>query len=91
MESCAVDRQTLQDELARVGIQTGIHYPIPCHLQPAFAAALGYKVGDFPHAESLADEILSLPIYPGLSDTQVSQVVAAIETLIAKPSAAISA
>ena len=91
MESCAVDRQTLQDELAKVGIQTGIHYPIPCHLQPAFAATLGYKIGDFPHAESLADKILSLPIYPGLSDTQVSQVVAAIQTLIAKPSAAISA
>lgn len=87
LESCPFNRQTLQEGLARAGIQTGIHYPIPCHLQPAFAK-LGYQAGDFTHAEMLAEQILSLPMYFGLSDTQVNSVVAAIQTLIADCSTA---
>ncbi len=79
-EACPLDRQTIQDKLAAVGIQTGIHYPIPCHLQPAFEN-LGYQAGDFPQAEALALEILSLPMYPGLSDTQVHQVIDTLQTL----------
>lgn len=76
-DSCAVQRQQLQEELTAAGIQTGVHYPIPCHLQPAFSH-LGYQVGDFPNAEILAKQILSLPMYPGLSHSQVKEVVAAI-------------
>lgn len=76
-DSCAVQRQQLQEELTAAGIQTGVHYPIPCHLQPAFTH-LGYQVGDFPNAEVLAKQILSLPMYPGLSHSQVKEVVAAI-------------
>lgn len=87
LESCPLDRQTLQEGLARAGIQTGIHYPIPCHLQPAFAK-FGYQAGDFTHAEILAEQILSLPMYFGLSDTQVKSVVTAIQTLIADCSTA---
>ncbi|MEW5856546.1 MAG: DegT/DnrJ/EryC1/StrS family aminotransferase [Cyanobacteriota bacterium] len=79
-EACPLDRQTIQDKLAAVGIQTGIHYPIPCHLQPAYEN-LGYQAGDFPQAEALALEILSLPMYPGLSDTQVHQVIDTLQTL----------
>lgn len=79
-EACPLDRQTIQDKLAAVGIQTGIHYPIPCHLQPAYGN-LGYQAGDFPQAEALALEILSLPMYPGLSDTQVHQVIDTLQTL----------
>ncbi|MFE1746446.1 DegT/DnrJ/EryC1/StrS family aminotransferase [Coleofasciculus sp. H7-2] len=79
-KACPLDRQTIQDKLAAVGIQTGIHYPIPCHLQPAFEN-LGYQAGDFPQAEALALEILSLPMYPGLSDTQVHQVIDTLQTL----------
>lgn len=71
------DRQSIQEQLAACGIQTGIHYPIPCHLQPAFKY-LGYQEGDFPHAEALCREILSLPMYPGLSNTQIHQVVEAL-------------
>jgi dTDP-4-amino-4,6-dideoxygalactose transaminase len=81
-QACPVDRSLLQAELEVQGIQTGIHYPIPCHLQPAFQH-LGYNVGDFPNAETLAQEILSLPMYPGLSHDQIHQVVTAIKTLIA--------
>lgn len=76
-DSSVLERQELQAKLTDMGIQTGIHYPIPCHLQPAFIN-LGYKVGDFPHAETLAQQILSLPMYPGLTSTQVNEVVAAI-------------
>lgn len=79
-EPCPLDRQTIQDKLAAIGIQTGIHYPIACHLQPAFEN-LGYRMGDFPQAETLAQEILSLPMYPGISDTQIHQVVDALHSL----------
>ncbi|MEG3921979.1 DegT/DnrJ/EryC1/StrS family aminotransferase [Microcoleus sp. T3_A4] len=71
-----IDRNTLQEKLCQHGIQTGIHYPIPCHLQPAYQN-LG-NPGDFPHAETLCQQILSLPMYPGLSNTQIEQVVRAI-------------
>jgi dTDP-4-amino-4,6-dideoxygalactose transaminase len=81
-ETCHLDRNTLQAKLAEKGIQTGIHYPLPCHLQPAFRH-LGYKPGDFPQAEVLCREILSLPIYPGITSAQVRQVAAAITAEIA--------
>lgn len=79
-----LDRETLQERLEARGIQTGIHYPLPCHLQPAFKN-LGYRKGDFPVAESLCEEILSLPLYPGMSEAQVIQVVGAIEESLAAP------
>lgn len=83
-EACSIDRSTLQHELAELGIQTGIHYPIPCHLQPAFKH-LEYRSGDLPYTELLSQEILSLPMYPGLREEQVRQVVAAIEMLVGSP------
>jgi dTDP-4-amino-4,6-dideoxygalactose transaminase len=76
-EECPLNRDLLQEKLTIAGIQTGIHYPIPCHLQPAYLN-LG-NLGDFPHAETLCKQILSLPIYPGISNTQIQQVVAAIK------------
>jgi dTDP-4-amino-4,6-dideoxygalactose transaminase len=76
-----VERQQLQAKLSAAGIQTGIHYPIPCHLQPAFTN-LGYQQGDFPQAEKLAQQILSLPMYPGLTHSQVKEVVAAITSVL---------
>lgn len=76
-----IDRSELQAALANLGIQTGIHYPTPCHLQPVFRH-LGYQSGDFPQAETLSQEVLSLPLYPGLRDNQIEQVVAAIEQTV---------
>ena len=61
------DRPKVQASLAREGIQTSAHYPRPLHLQPALAH-LGYKPGDFPVAERLAAQILSLPLYVGMTD-----------------------
>jgi dTDP-4-amino-4,6-dideoxygalactose transaminase len=62
-------REKLQAELAAALIGTGIHYPIPLHVQKAYAY-LGYKAGDFPVTEKIAPEILSLPMFPQLTDEQ---------------------
>ncbi len=78
---CPVERQQLQEQLTAVGIQTGIHYPIPCHLQPAYRY-LGYQQGDFPKAEILCEEIVSLPMYPGISEEQIEIVVEQITAII---------
>ncbi|MCA6107165.1 DegT/DnrJ/EryC1/StrS family aminotransferase [Bradyrhizobium cenepequi] len=60
------------------GIGVGIHYPVPVHLQKAYAN-LGYRAGDFPVTERLANEFLSLPIYPELQTGQISDVVAQLQ------------
>jgi dTDP-4-amino-4,6-dideoxygalactose transaminase len=70
-------RSKWQQELAIRGIQTGIHYPFPVHLQPAYADARWHR-GDFPHSEKAAEEVLSLPIYPELNRAQQDEVVAAV-------------
>lgn len=72
------ERDRLRDELSRRGVQTGIHYPRPVHLQPVFAG-LGFRAGDFPRAERITREIVSLPIYPELGEDDIRQVVAAVE------------
>jgi dTDP-4-amino-4,6-dideoxygalactose transaminase len=73
------DRSVMQRQLDAAGVQTGIHYPTPVHLQPAYAD-LGYREGDFPKAEAAAREVLSLPLFPGLSDQQ-QQLVARVLSL----------
>ncbi len=70
-------RENLRDHLQAQGIATGVHYPIPVHLQPAHLD-LGYKRGDFPVSERVASEILSLPVYPELTDAQIETVAAVI-------------
>ena len=67
------DRDRLQKHLAAAHIGTGIHYPIPLHLQKAYKG-LYYTEGDFPVAEKVAREILSLPMYPGLEYEQQSRI-----------------
>jgi dTDP-4-amino-4,6-dideoxygalactose transaminase len=71
------DREGLQAHLTREGISTGIHYPVPIHLQPAYRD-LPHRAGDFPVSERLAGEILSLPMYAELSEAQVERVADAI-------------
>jgi dTDP-4-amino-4,6-dideoxygalactose transaminase len=73
----SADRDGLQRLLQAEGVQTGSHYPIPVHLQRAHAD-LGYGAGDFPVSEAAAREVLSLPIFPEMTATQVRQVVAAV-------------
>ena len=72
------DRAALQHRLSARGVQTGLHYPIPVHLQQAYAD-LGYGRGDFPESERAADEVLSLPIYPEMTPAQIDEVSAVID------------
>ncbi len=67
------ERDRVRQELASAGIETGVHYPVPLHLQPAFAY-LGRGPGDFPVAEGLASRSLSLPMFPGISRDQMDYV-----------------
>jgi dTDP-4-amino-4,6-dideoxygalactose transaminase len=76
------DREALQAHLAQAGIGTGIHYPIPLHLQKAYQH-LGYKNGDFPVTERVALEIVSLPMYPQLKRNQQDEVVGAVKEFCA--------
>jgi len=70
-------RDALRQYLSERGIGTGVHYPVPIHLQEA-SAFLGYRHGDFPVTERLANEVVSLPMYPELTDTQVDTVAEAV-------------
>jgi dTDP-4-amino-4,6-dideoxygalactose transaminase len=73
----AEDREFLREQLTKLGIETGLHYPIPLHLQEAYAS-LGYRPGDFPVAERLARRILSFPMHPYLTDEEIEYVASAI-------------
>jgi dTDP-4-amino-4,6-dideoxygalactose transaminase len=75
-------RAAWQATLLEHGIQTAIHYPAPVHLLPAFAD-LGYREGQFPHAERAAREVLSLPMFPELTAEQGETVARAMRTLAA--------
>ncbi len=76
-------RDRLQQALTEACIGTGLHYHIPVHLQPAYAY-LGHRVGDFPVAEQVARECLSLPIYPELSEDEQDRVVQTLKQAIAE-------
>lgn len=76
------EREALMDHLKKMGVATGLHYPIPIHLQPAYAE-LGYRQGDFPITEAYAETIVSLPIFPELDDEKVAYVVEGIREYFA--------
>jgi dTDP-4-amino-4,6-dideoxygalactose transaminase len=71
------DRDGFRDYLQQRGIQSGLHYPVPCHLQPA-CAQYGYKAGDFPNSEYLAAHCVSLPMFPELREDELDTVIAAL-------------
>jgi dTDP-4-amino-4,6-dideoxygalactose transaminase len=71
------DRQGLMKKLDGQGIQTGIHYPVPVHLQPAYQDS-AWPQGSFPHSEKAADEVLSLPMYPEMTNEHIEAVSRAI-------------
>ena len=73
------DRDAVIDRLKSSGIGYGLHYPIPCHLQKP-SRELGYREGDFPIAEALSRECLSLPMYPELKEEQIQEVVAVVRS-----------
>jgi dTDP-4-amino-4,6-dideoxygalactose transaminase len=71
------DRNMLQQTLTEAGIQTGIHYPVPVHMQTAYSN-LGYSQGAFPQSEKAAAEVLSLPLFPEMTDQQIQTVSQAV-------------
>lgn len=74
------DRQALTERLTAREIQFGIHYPQPIHLMPAHAD-LGYKAGDFPVSESVANRVLSLPLFPEMTRAQIEEVCASVRAI----------
>jgi dTDP-4-amino-4,6-dideoxygalactose transaminase len=80
-------RDGLKKILDENGIGNAVHYPIPLHLQKAYAH-LGHKPGDFPVAEKASREVLSLPMFPELTDAQIQRVAEVIRDFFRKPAAA---
>jgi dTDP-4-amino-4,6-dideoxygalactose transaminase len=76
------DRAAFQESLREAGVPTALHYPVPVHLQPAYAY-LGYAEGSFPVAERAARETVSLPMYPELTDEHVQHVVTSVRRALA--------
>jgi dTDP-4-amino-4,6-dideoxygalactose transaminase len=74
-------RDALQKALTERKIGSSVYYPVPLHLQPLYAS-LGYKAGDFPHAERAAQEVLSLPMFPELRAEQIARVTEAISEFL---------
>jgi dTDP-4-amino-4,6-dideoxygalactose transaminase len=70
-------RDCLMEGLAKRGVSTSIHYPVPPHLQEAYAS-LGFVKGHFPLTEAIHREVLSLPIWPGMSDEMVDHVIQSV-------------
>lgn len=75
------NRDAVRSRLSEAGIETNVHYPIPCHLQPGYAS-LGYEEGAFPVSERVAAEELSLPIFPEMTGEQVEYVAANLKAAL---------
>ena len=77
------DRTRWQKSCSDRGIHTGIHYPIPVHLQKAYADPR-YRAGAFPHSEAAAREVLSLPMFPEMTEEQIQEVCTAVREIAGK-------
>jgi dTDP-4-amino-4,6-dideoxygalactose transaminase len=75
------NRDFVRSELQESGVATSIHYPIPVHLQKAYAW-LGYKPGDLPHAERACNRALSLPLYPEMTFEQVRYIASTLARIV---------
>lgn len=73
----AENRDTLREQLDKRGVATGLHYPVPIHLQPAYES-LGYNEGDFPVSEKIAGEMVSLPVFPEMTEERANYVASQI-------------
>ena len=76
-------RDELQKFISERGIESALHYPLPVHLQKAYAH-LGYKVGDLPVSETVAKRCLTLPLFPEMTDEQIDQVTSAVREFCLK-------
>ena len=83
LEASSQLRDKLKDFLTQNGVNVGLHYPIPLHMQECFKG-LGYKKGDFPNSERIAEAGLSLPMFPEMSDEQVNYVIEKVKEFFNK-------
>ena len=83
-----MEREELRKALAEAGIQTGVHYPTPVPYQPAYAH-LGYRPGDFPVAEDVMNNCLSLPMFPELTNDQIEYTARTLRSLLARARACV--
>jgi dTDP-4-amino-4,6-dideoxygalactose transaminase len=83
LEALSIDRARFIEELKARGIGTSVHF-IPLHKHPFYKNAFGYEAGDFPVAERLYERIISLPVYPGMSDGDVHTVIESVEDVCRK-------
>lgn len=81
LDKIQVDRAEFIELLKEENISTSVHF-IPIHLQPYYRDTYGYKRGDFPQAEAVYDRIISLPLYPKMSETDVQDVIEAVERVV---------
>jgi dTDP-4-amino-4,6-dideoxygalactose transaminase len=79
----AINRNAFFDELRRRGICCSVHF-IPLHLMPYYRQTYGHHQGDFPEAERQFERVISLPLYPALTDTEVERIIAAVKQVIAE-------
>lgn len=77
-------REKLKDYLESNRVETGVHYPVPIHLQTPYVQSYGYSEGAYPLSEKLSAEVLSLPMYPDLTESQVSEVCSLIKESLSK-------
>jgi dTDP-4-amino-4,6-dideoxygalactose transaminase len=77
------DRVGVRAQLAGRGIDTAVHYPTPVHLQPAYRS-LGYSAGAFPHSERACERVLSLPLFPAMTNEQVNTVASSVLEIVGK-------
>lgn len=83
LEASSQLRDKLKDFLTQKGVNVGLHYPIPLHMQECFKG-LGYKKGDFPNSERIAEAGLSLPMFPEMSDEQINYVIEKVKEFFNK-------
>jgi dTDP-4-amino-4,6-dideoxygalactose transaminase len=82
LEQLTINRNDFFEELRRHGISCSVHF-IPLHLMPYYHQAYGHRRGDFPEAERQFERVLSLPLYPALTDTEVERIIATVRQVIA--------
>ncbi len=75
------NRDEVLAKMAALGVSCGVHYPVPIHLQPAYAS-LGYRHGDFPNSEACGDAFLSLPLFPEITEEQLAYVVTSLKACL---------
>ena len=80
-------REAFQARLAEEGVASGVHYPTPIPLQPAYRS-LGHQAGDFPVAESVMNRCVSLPMYPEMTEAQVDDVAAVVKRALTSKASA---